>query len=62
MRLSRDDAFRLASDFEEWIHEQCGEDITSIRQPDQFSVTVLRAKTRKSRPEAATVSPKATIE
>lgn len=50
MRLSRDDAFRIASDFEEWIHEQVGQDVTHIRQPDVFSTTVLRAKPRLRTP------------
>lgn len=47
-RLTREDAWRLASDFEEWIHEMVNQDVIVVRQPNSFAITALGAKPRKS--------------
>ena len=47
MRLTRDEAMRLIDRFDEWIHDQVGEDVKVSRALGEFSVQVLRAKARK---------------
>jgi len=47
MRLTLDDAMRLADQFSEFIFEAVGEDVQVRRPPEAFTVEVLRRKPRK---------------
>ena len=46
MRLTLDEALRLADAFSDWIMDQVEEDVTIRRPPDAFSVEVLRGHKR----------------
>lgn len=47
MRLTRDDAFRLIDQFEEFIHAHVGQDVLVRHSTDQFIVEYLGTKSRK---------------
>ena len=47
MRLTLDEAMKLADLFSEWIMDNVGEDVRVRRPPEAFIIEVLRQRPRK---------------
>ena len=48
MRLTNDEAMRLKDQFDDFIEGMIGEDISFKRNPDSFSLEILRKQARRS--------------